>query len=295
MESRSFTVKAPCRPQSGDRFGSSYPKQPFISSPTPESAIGQELSQLAEIGARAAALVHEMRNPLTTILMGLTSLQKTEQPEPVETRLSLALEEAERLQRLIDEISLYAKPLVVQRHELELNSLSQEMLASLTLPESLERKINFIGTSCAVWIKGDRDKLKQVFINLLTNACEAISSREVVTLTLNPQPANNLVWVRLHNGGRPIRPEVLAQLTQPFFTTKSNGNGLGLAIVKHIVEAHGGQLVIKSSGAGTTVSVGFPITRLIPEEDRSRPLRRRLYRQNVTVLDKSAQKLQKSL
>lgn len=223
-------------------------------------------SQLAEIGTRAAAIVHEMRSPLTTVLMGLRSCQRMVPPEPASTKIKLALAEAERLQRLIDEILLYAKPLVIQRHELELNDLNQETLACLSLPKTLKRRIRLVGTAGAVWVRGDRDKLKQVLINLVTNACEAVSCREAVTWALELEADRKLVWVRLHNGGKPIESEMLSEIVQPFFTTKPDGNGLGLAIVKHVVEAHGGELAIESSvSAGTTVSVGLPIVRLIPE------------------------------
>ena len=70
------------------------------------------------------------------------------------------------------------------------------------------------------------------------------------------------VTITVHNGGDPIPPDVLPQLTQPFFTTKSSGNGLGLAITRRIVEAHGGTLAFASTAeAGTTVKVQLPIRR----------------------------------
>ncbi|MEM7650428.1 MAG: ATP-binding protein, partial [Cyanobacteria bacterium P01_A01_bin.70] len=104
----------------------------------------------------------------------------------------------------------------------------------------------------------DRDRLKQVFINLLSNACEAAPADEVITCTLIESP--DCVVVKVHNGGPPIPPDVLPKLTQPFFTTKSSGNGLGLAITRRIVEAHGGTLHFASAAeTGTTVTVQLPV------------------------------------
>lgn len=257
VELRQFTVEAIFpQPESSSNRLDLYPPLEF-----PED--GQKLGQLAEIGARTATIVHEMRNPLTTVLMGLSSCQRMVLSKQAEQRLILALEEAERLQRLIDDILLYAKPLALQRHDLELNDLIQEILDSSLLPAALERKIDFVCPSCAIWIKGDRDRLKQIFMNLLNNACEAVTLDETIAWEIEADAAANLVWVRLRNGGRQIEPEALPQITQPFFTTKPDGNGLGLAIVKHLVEAHGGELAIESSMAGTTASVCFPIVRLI--------------------------------
>jgi signal transduction histidine kinase len=116
--------------------------------------------------------------------------------------------------------------------------------------------IEFLRAPTPAIVRGDKDKLKQVFINILQNACEAIMEGEAVTLAIDNQVDPNHVWIRIHNGGEPIPPEVLPRLTEPFYTTKSNGTGLGLAIVKRIVEAHGGELLIHSSASeGTTVSV----------------------------------------
>ncbi|MGF1479910.1 MAG: PAS domain-containing sensor histidine kinase [Cyanophyceae cyanobacterium] len=219
-------------------------------------------ARLAKIGAKATTIVHEMRSPLTTILLGLSACQKLTLPEAAKDRLALALEEAERLQRLVDEILLYARPLVLQRHELELNKLIRDTLnLVLTLPVASERNMRFVSPSTAVWVKGDRDKLKQVFINLASNACEAISPGEDVSWRIDINAAQ--AWVSISNGGQPIAPELLPHITEPFLTTKPDGNGLGLAIAQQIVEAHGGRLELRSSAQGTRVSVGFPIVRKI--------------------------------
>lgn len=216
------------------------------------------LARLAEIGELAAMIVHEVRNPLTTILMGLNSFKRMDLPERAQMRLAFALEESERLQRLLNEILLYARQQQLDTAALDLCELAADMLPALrSMPAAENCAIEMITNCAAISIKGDKDKLKQVFINLVSNACEAAPAGETVTWRMSQN--NGLVNVEVHNGGEPIPPEVLPKLTQPFFTTKSSGNGLGLAITRRIVEAHKGELTIQSAAnVGTTVTIMLP-------------------------------------
>ncbi|MBF2050694.1 MAG: PAS domain S-box protein [Elainella sp. C42_A2020_010] len=218
------------------------------------------LERLAEIGELAAMIVHEVRNPLTTVIMGLQSFQTLELSDRARLRLELALEEAERLQRLLNEILQYARCQKLDLAELELNTLIQEMLETMrTMPAAQGRPIEFTPVD-PIRVLGDRDKLKQVFINLISNACEAVALGESITWKIDACQPQRTVCVQIHNGGEPIPGDLLPRLTKPFFTTKSSGNGLGLAIVKQIVEAHNGELMIDSSESigGTTVTVMLP-------------------------------------
>ena len=218
-----------------------------------------EQERLAAIGEFAAIIVHEIRNPLTTIMMGLKYFQKTILAEPAQERLSLALDEGNRLQRLLSEILLYAKPQALQLAQLNINEFISDLLLSIReMPEAIDRKIEFTTVLPMVKILGDRDKLKQVFINIFRNACEAVFVGDIVKCEVDIS-LNGKVCIHVHNGGEQIPSEILSKLTQPFFSTKSSGTGLGLAITKRIVNAHGGELLIKSeSGTGTTVSVQLP-------------------------------------
>ncbi len=226
-----------------------------------EQEMLKAIASLAEVGELAAMIVHEIRNPLTTVLMGLNAFKRLELPAAMQERLSLSLEEAERLRNLLQEILLYAKPQSLQRSPLELNQFMLESLETIrTMPSALNRRIELIPASEPVTVLGDRDKLKQVFINLIDNACDAIPEGETVTWTLVPLPDSRQVRVEVHNGGAPIPPEVLPKLTKPFYTTKSTGTGLGLAIVKRIVQTHSGELNITSSQeTGTLVSITLPL------------------------------------
>jgi signal transduction histidine kinase/DNA-binding NarL/FixJ family response regulator len=218
------------------------------------------LEQLAEIGELASMIVHEIRNPLTTLLLGLNAFKRLELPEQYQTYRSLALDEGERLQRLLNQILLYAKPQNLARSEVELNHFVSEMLGTLReMPAAVGKNLRFMGTPAPVKILADPDKLKQVVINLVTNAFEAVEEASEIKISLYAEEAYR-VCLQVHNGGAPIPADVLPKLTKPFVTTKSSGTGLGLAVVKRIVEAHGGDLSIESSAvAGTTITVQLPI------------------------------------
>jgi PAS domain S-box-containing protein len=217
------------------------------------------LEQLAEIGELASMIVHEIRNPLTTVLMGLNAFQRLELPERYQTYCSLALDEGERLQRLLNQILLYAKPQHLKRSTVELNTLITQMQKPLaTMPAAGGKHLMFTAASESVQVLADPDKLKQVVINLVTNAFEAIEQGESVAIAIKSL-SRQRACITVQNQGHPIPAEVLPKLSQPFITTKSNGTGLGLAIVKRIVEAHGGQLAIESTAiAGTLITVELP-------------------------------------
>ena len=226
-----------------------------------EATAREAYSHLAEVREFASMLVHEVRNPLTTVLMGLTSFQKLDLDSQFQARLTIALEEAERLKRLLNEILLFSKSPTLTLKPLELNKWSAELLASIqTHPLLTDRIVQFTANPISTIVFADAAKLKQVFINLIFNACEAIPPGEMVTWEImHPSKADELT-VKIQNGGSPIAPTILEKLTKPFFTTKSNGNGLGLAIAKRVITAHGGQLAITSNATvGTTVTIRLPL------------------------------------
>ncbi len=217
-------------------------------------------ARLAEIGELATMIVHEVRNPLTTVLMGLNAFKRMDLTERFQMRLSLALEEAERLQRLLNEILLFAKQQKLDLTEMDVNHLIADSMDSIkAIPTLAERELQVEPAISPILIAGDRDKLRQVFINLISNACEASPIGDIIQWQVKPDTENNWVDVRVKNGGDPIPADVIPKLIQPFYTTKSSGNGLGLAITNRIVEAHQGTLRIESSELGTTVTVSLPI------------------------------------
>jgi signal transduction histidine kinase len=214
-----------------------------------------DLANLAQIGELSAMIVHEVRNPLTTVLMGLQSFQKMDLPAAPQFRLNLALEEADRLQRLLNEILNYTKCQTLNVVELDLNTLISEMLETIReIPAAQSKHVEFIPADMPAIVLADKDKLKQVFINLICNACEAVKENETINWSVHQMTKK--ISVKIHNCGEPIPADKIEQITKPFFTTKPTGNGLGLAIVKRIVEAHRGTLKIESNRLlGTVVEI----------------------------------------
>lgn len=218
-----------------------------------------ERERLAAIGTFAASIVHELRNPTTTIKMALEFFQRRVNLDTgARQRLELALDEFRRLERLLSEILLYAKPQVLQQEVVVLEEFLVKTLAEFRQsPPANQRTLQLVAPPGTLSVAVDCDKFKQVILNLLGNACEASPADAIVTCMA--EASNGRISVRIVNGGEPVPPEILPRLTEPFFTTKAEGTGLGLAIVKRIVEAHGGEFDLTSSAAtGTTAKVSLP-------------------------------------
>jgi signal transduction histidine kinase len=219
-----------------------------------------ERERLAAIGEFTAMIVHEVRNPLTTIEMGLKHAQKVFNSEADQQRIALALSESHRLKHLLSEILCYAKPQTLHLSRFNISSFLDDLSIQMQdLPEAAERHVHYVREFSEIEVMADIDKLRQVFLNLFRNAFEAIAPQETVSCSINHGIRKNWICVRIHNGGTPIPPELLPQLMTPFCSTKPSGTGLGLAISKRIIAAHGGNLEIISSNIGTTVSVYLPI------------------------------------
>ncbi|WP_309735623.1 ATP-binding protein, partial [Chamaesiphon sp. OTE_75_metabat_556] len=152
------------------------------------------------------------------------------------------------------------KPQPLQLSRLNISEFLKLLLIQIQeLPEAIDRRIDFESHLPAGEVMADINKLKQVFINLFRNACEAIDPHKSVSCSLGSEIDSNYIRIQIYNGGEQIPPELLPQLTTPFCSSKSSGTGLELAISKRIITDHDGKLTIASSSLGTTVSVYLPI------------------------------------
>lgn len=220
-----------------------------------------EHSRLAAIGGFASGIAHEIRSPLSTIGMALDYLHKMELSPAAEKRALLAHQETERLNRLLEEILLYAKPLRPVLQPLDLINLlsqfvqTQNVIASQR-GQSHELTIETENGS----ILGDKDRLQQVLLNLANNASEASPDDSLISWRLTADMADQTLTLKIVNPGEPISEANLDRLFDPFFTTKPNGTGLGLGIVKKIVDAHGGEIRIQPiADVGTEVLLQIPL------------------------------------
>lgn len=194
-----------------------------------------------------SGVAHEVRNPLFAIQSLAQLLERDIESEQHQSLLSALLKETRRMKNLIDELLLYGRPAKLNVIDLDLRKLLEE------LGEYCETKKPRVDIMISVppntTIKADRDKLLQVFLNLLDNALAAGSNR----ITITSEKVGSSVRVFVRDNGAGVRGDDIEKIFDPFFTTKKDGTGLGLPICKKIIEDHGGSIEIRSAaGAGTT-------------------------------------------
>ncbi|MFB1489173.1 MULTISPECIES: ATP-binding protein [unclassified Thiocapsa] len=217
-----------------------------------------EQGRLAAIGEFASGIAHELRTPLTTVSMALESLAGLALDERAQRRIALGAGEAERMRRLLEDMLLYTKPLSLDLQAVDVVSTLADFVAGYADGDP-GRPLRLISTPTTAHILADEDRLRQILVNLTDNACQAAPEGTPVTWHVEEQTPEQRILLRVHNDGEPIPAHLLAHLTEPFFSTKTNGTGLGLAIVRRLVEQHGGEMRIASDPqTGTEVRLSFP-------------------------------------
>ncbi|HEU4383757.1 MAG TPA: ATP-binding protein [Anaeromyxobacteraceae bacterium] len=240
-------------------------------------AIGQDLTQLRQMeeraehyqrlagfGQLAAGIVHELKNPLVAIVSFADALLLKYRvggldPADVE-KLRRIREAGERLERFSRDLIIYARPSPDKAEPVDMAALLVQAarMCEPALRESGGRVLTRFEGGLP-FIRGVKASLLQVFVNLVTNAAQALSRGGTITLTLSA--AGDGVAARVCDDGRGMTAEVRQRIFEPFFTTKPNGSGsgLGLPIVQGIVARHGGAITVDSvAGHGTTVTVLLP-------------------------------------
>jgi signal transduction histidine kinase len=233
--------------------------------------------RLATLGEMAAAIAHEVKNPLASIevMAGVLKRQMTSESEALET-LNDIIKEAKMANAIVVEVLEFVRPIQLQ---VERASLDDVIKDSITLAEGkMRRGAVSIGMHIAPEIPellADPHQLRQLFSNLLANAFEALGGEGHVEIratllpgedepagATEPQPPQVVVEVR--DNGPGIGPDDLERIFSPFFTTKPQGTGLGLAIVRKVVDAHDGHIdAVSARGHGATFRVTLPV---VPSE-----------------------------
>lgn len=221
-------------------------KQAIENTDWPDEKSMTHHQRLAKMGEFSAMMVHELRNPLTTVLMGLDHLKSLDLSPDSKIVLELALAEGKRLKTLLSHVLSYAKPQQLSLEQVELNDFIETILDDLAfLPVAANRQLTLDCEQETVLAQVDPDKFRQILINLVSNACEAIAPGESVSCKVVKTIAGSCIQIQ--NSASAIPPDRLQKLTEPFYSTKSEGTGLGLAIVKQLVEAHQGDFIIESN------------------------------------------------
>lgn len=222
----------------------------------------QRSDKLATVGKIAAGIAHEIRNPMTTIQGFLQVLEQRLQAYhlDVETQyLHVMLHEVGRVNRLVGELLMLAKPHKMARQPCDLRILLEE-LAPLLQSEALLQGLEF---DCAITdlplVEVDSAMIKQVILNLAKNGMEAMEEGKGA-LRIRAQVSGEWVQMDVSDAGPGIPYFQMDKIFDAFYTTKETGTGLGLPICQRIVADHGGELRISSKGFGTTVSVRLPVS-----------------------------------
>jgi PAS domain S-box-containing protein len=232
---------------------------------------GRLRDRLAALGEMAAAIAHEVKNPLASIevMAGVLKRQLAEQPEALET-LDDIIKEAKMANAIVVEVLEFVRPIQLQVERVDLDEVLKD---SITLAEGQKRRgavtIRTELDAAVPDLPADPHQLRQLFSNLLANAFEALGGEGHVdirsTLVPDEEPTGSeepapQVRVEVRDNGPGISPEDLERIFSPFFTTKPQGTGLGLAIVRKVVDAHDGRIdAVSAPGRGASFRVTLPL------------------------------------
>jgi PAS domain S-box-containing protein len=224
-----------------------------------------QAEKLAAMGQMLAGVAHELNNPLTAIL-GVTELLREREgtDEPTKRQLELTHRQARRAARIVQNLLEFSRPASPQKKSLDVNGLVER---TLQLHEhSLRRnniEVDFHPLAGLPSVIGDANQLIQVFLNLVTNAEQAIREvRDTGRIQIRLASTANRIIITVQDDGVGIRPEALPRIFDPFYTTKrpGGGTGLGLSICMSIIREHGGNIEAESLPAGgSAFTVYLPI------------------------------------
>jgi signal transduction histidine kinase len=226
--------------------------------------------RLAALGEMAAAIAHEVKNPLAGIevMSGLLKRQLPDSPD-AQTVLADIIKEAKMANRIVQEVLAFVRPIRLQVEDISISDVVRDainMADSHSLKGDVEVRVDV--PEALRPLQGDAAQLRQIFTNFLTNAFEAMNGAGLVEISAvaqegdedsGPDHGGPMVLITVADNGPGIPPEVTDRIFSPFFTTKPQGSGLGLAIVRKIVDAHDGRIDVgERPGGGTVFRVTLP-------------------------------------
>lgn len=244
----------------------------------PENVIGillviRDITKIIELENQQRLFIssvsHELRTPLTTIIGYSDLLQRraTENPELLQKSLQTINDEGKRLLRLVSDLldlstfeNTHFKMIFA---DVDLNDLLKDVIGQMKIKSGKFNIDIFYNNTELPFVRGDKDRLKQVMINILDNAIKYSNSGDIIKVLATSDP--NCVEISVRDFGPGISPEIKDKIFDPFYrvdedrSRKQGGSGLGLAIVKDIVERHFGSISVESQpGEGTMILIRFP-------------------------------------
>jgi signal transduction histidine kinase len=217
----------------------------------------ERMCRLAATGELAATLAHEIKNPLNAIGGAANYIGKNMKGSLVKEFVTVITSEVSRINNLTTTLLSFSKTADPNPEPVNLNKLIKEALYLLS-KESPDMQVTLKEDLAAdlPQVNCDYNQIKQVVINLLLNGLDAVDADGVITL--RTWHRKNRTYLEVEDNGRGISPEIIHNIFNPFFTTKTRGTGLGLAISKKIAREHGGDLTVESTpGKGSIFTLVF--------------------------------------
>jgi len=226
--------------------------------------------RLATLGELAAGAAHEIRNPLTSIRSTIQYLSKDFTDDPVKSEMITELiSEVERINKIVQGLLSFARPSELNSTEINIEQLiAQTLVLTHTTLQKQKIEVQFEYFTEETNIYGDMEQLKQVFLNIILNASDAMSANEadrprLLIISIEKGVAinthNRYLLISFEDTGKGIKEKDLDNIFNPFFTTKDEGTGLGLAISYGVINRHEGDIEVKSMpGKGTVFTIKLP-------------------------------------
>lgn len=226
--------------------------------------------RLATLGELAAGAAHEIRNPLTAIRSTIQYLSKDFSADPVKSEMVTELiSEVERINKIVQGLLSFARPSDLNTSDINIEQLINQTLLLVTntlRKQNVEVEFEYFTDNTT--IQGDAEQLKQVFLNIILNAVEAMGknpperSRTLIISIEKGTPINThsrYLIISFEDSGKGIEQKNIENVFNPFFTTKEEGTGLGLAICYGIINRHEGEIEVKSMpDKGTCINIKLP-------------------------------------
>ncbi|WP_332649627.1 two-component system sensor histidine kinase NtrB [Lysinibacillus sp. 54212] len=209
-------------------------------------------------GEIAAGVAHEIRNPMT-VISGFVQMINADSNSPYKRYTEIIQSEIDRIDIIISEFLVLSRPQLGSFKELNMHDIVNEMVTFFKI-ECQNRNIELSKRAKDVYavINGNENQIKQVFINIMKNAIEAIDRNGKISISLYTE--SGYVFIHLKDTGIGIPQQMLERIFEPFYTTKSKGTGLGMMITNKIIQDHGGKITIQSQeNIGTEILIKIPI------------------------------------
>jgi signal transduction histidine kinase len=215
--------------------------------------------RIAALGRAAAEVAHEVKHPLAGLLLYSLHLREMlEKPSPQAALVDKIVDTINHLNRRVEHILGFARPLSLTAHSGNLNQIindTLELLRSQVIANKIDVRLSLDGQNASWMI--DVSSLRGALMNLILNAIEAMP--EGGTLSINSKWTAETLQLEITDTGKGIAEDQIKKIFEPFYTTKEQGLGLGMAYAKKILEEHGGSISLDSkSGEGTTIHITLP-------------------------------------